>query len=74
MGVRAAPTTRREPAWRPCPTCWGQRRLLRVVRKPNGVVAAYVAYTCGTCGGMGEVINAASGKTMVVHHEHEEDG
>lgn len=73
MGVVAAPTQRREPSWRPCPTCWGQRRLLRAVRRPNGELIGHVGETCGTCGGIGEVVSAASGRAEVVRHEPEEE-
>ena len=43
-----------QPAlWRPCPTCWGQRRILE---DRNG--AGLVPQRCPTCLGLGEQLVA----------------
>jgi hypothetical protein len=42
--------------WLPCPTCWGQRRILTRVHAPNGEGAMLVAGTCPGCLGVGEVL------------------
>jgi hypothetical protein len=39
--------------WSPCPTCWGQRRILE---NPNG--EGLVAHPCPTCLGLGEQMAA----------------
>ena len=39
--------------WRPCPTCWGQRRIYE---NPNG--EGLVPRTCPSCLGVGESIAA----------------
>ena len=47
-----ATTTRTPPLpalWRPCPTCWGQRRIYE---NPNG--EGLVPQTCRGCLGLGE--------------------
>lgn len=46
-------TTTRTPSrttrWRPCPTCWGQRRIYE---NPNG--EGLVPRTCPACLGIGD--------------------
>jgi hypothetical protein len=42
------------PAWAPCPTCWGQRRVWEPVAAANGEGAVYHATTCPGCLGIGE--------------------
>jgi hypothetical protein len=42
--------------WVPCPTCWGQRRILTRVEAPNGEGAILVAGSCPGCLGVGEVV------------------
>ena len=37
-------------AWEPCPTCWGQRRIL----VPAGNGEGLVAQACHSCLGIGE--------------------
>lgn len=37
-------------AWAPCPTCWGQRRILEPARNGEGLVAV----ACQGCLGVGE--------------------
>jgi hypothetical protein len=51
--VRPSPAAPRTPAppWRPCGTCWGQRRILEPV---PGRRHAYTPVTCPRCVGIGE--------------------
>lgn len=41
----------RAPTWTPCPTCWGQRRILEY-RNDEGLVPG----TCPGCLGLGEIL------------------
>lgn len=44
------------PVWRPCPTCWGQRRIWAW----NAVAECLVPYDCPRCLGTGEVPSVES--------------
>ena len=50
-GARRATAT-----WIPCPTCWGQRRILEPDRAPGAPCGALVARACPGCLGIGEVV------------------
>ncbi len=41
--------------WAPCPTCWGQRRILEAVAAENGDGDLLAARLCPGCLGVGEV-------------------
>ncbi|HSJ73117.1 MAG TPA: hypothetical protein VK904_02275 [Miltoncostaeaceae bacterium] len=41
--------------WVPCPTCWGQRRILELVAAANGDGDLLLPRTCPGCLGIGEV-------------------
>ena len=58
QGVPAAGTAAARDAaiWIPCPTCWGQRRILEPDRAPGAPRAGLVARPCPGCLGVGEVI------------------
>lgn len=47
-------------AWIPCPTCWGQRRILEPDRTPGAGRRALVAQTCPRCLGVGEVMEGGA--------------
>jgi hypothetical protein len=53
LGPSAAPVV-----WLPCPTCWGQRRILEVVPAANGEGDLLVPRSCPGCLGVGEVARA----------------
>jgi hypothetical protein len=42
--------------WVPCPTCWGQRRILEPVAAANGEGDLLVAMPCPACLGVGDVL------------------
>jgi hypothetical protein len=42
--------------WAPCPTCWGQRRILELVAAANGEGDLLVPRSCPGCLGVGEVL------------------
>jgi hypothetical protein len=44
--------------WVPCPTCWGQRRILELVAVGNGDGNRLVARSCPGCLGVGEVLRS----------------
>jgi hypothetical protein len=44
--------------WVPCPTCWGQRRILELVAAPNGEGGLLLPRTCPGCLGVGELPRA----------------
>jgi hypothetical protein len=53
--ARLTPDTPATPmVWAPCPTCWGQRRI---VCRPEG--RGYELVTCFGCLGVGEVLQPA---------------
>jgi len=43
-------------AWRPCPHCWGQRRILEYRPAPNGEGRLAAFAPCDCCMGIGEVL------------------
>ena len=43
-------------AWRWCPHCWGQRRVIEYRQAANGEGRIPRVETCRTCLGIGEVI------------------
>jgi hypothetical protein len=54
---RAIPAGRHgEDAWRPCPHCWGQRRILEYREAPNGEGRVAALMPCECCMGIGEVL------------------
>ena len=57
-------STAEHPAvWRPCPTCWGQRR---VFEDRNG--AGLVPHPCPACLGIGEELAAPVPAPIPVRH------
>ena len=42
--------------WRPCPHCWGQRRIIEYVPALNGEGPVPHVAACETCLGIGEVL------------------
>jgi len=59
--IPAGPATgaairRADATWIPCPTCWGQRRILEPDRAPGAARGALVATPCPDCLGIGEVV------------------
>ena len=58
--MSAAATGNPAPAvtWRPCPMCWGQRRIFELVPAPNGEGDLHLARRCPGCLGIGEVPEA----------------
>lgn len=54
--ARSTVAEARVPAWDPCPTCWGQRRIWDRVPARNGEGAVLIAAACPGCLGVGEVL------------------
>lgn len=48
-----------EPPWRPCPMCWGQRRIWSW----NAVAECLVPRDCDGCLGTGEVPSVERGQS-----------
>ena len=57
-GHEAPPATApvSEPAWVPCPECWGQRRIIEFQPARNGEGRIPVVTGCARCLGIGEVL------------------
>jgi hypothetical protein len=49
----AAPPASQHLVWAPCPTCWGQGRILEVAPAGNGEGAVSRWGTCSGCLGVG---------------------
>lgn len=62
MSATEISTAERPTVWRPCPTCWGQRRIFED-RNGEGLVPQ----TCRACLGIGEeLVTRASARMRTV--------